>query len=383
MKVTKVTNLSVARNNEVANRKRRKKRTEKRGLAASGVIISPWVDFLCAGGLSVVVMLGLLLYIFMRPTQDHQQIYFGSFLIFQALINWPHFMASYRLLYLPVTNIKRYPFAAIYVPALLLLVLVSIILMGGAPPAGSGWEVLIILQQATYIVWLVAAFYLAWHYTGQAWGMIATFSHLADIKIGRGEKTILRGGLRVLLLWHVLWGAQDLPESWLGPIHGYLPVLLSIVSAFALLFFVLGILAFVSVRNKNGRAPTAQMLAPWVAIYTWYLVLSYEPNVYLFVQLFHALQYIIFPLRVELNRAGVRQVQKDLLWSCRYYIMLVFFGILFFYIPDYIFASGGQVYSIGLLLACSVSIHHYFVDGCIWKISDDRVRRELFAHITR
>ena len=33
------------------------------------------------------------------------------------------------------------------------------------------------------------------------------------------------------------------------------------------------------------------------------------------------------------------------------------------------------------LLALIVNIHHYFVDGAIWKISNPKVRRDLFAHL--
>ena len=33
------------------------------------------------------------------------------------------------------------------------------------------------------------------------------------------------------------------------------------------------------------------------------------------------------------------------------------------------------------LLGVIVNIHHYFVDGTIWKISNPKVRRDLFAHL--
>ena len=33
------------------------------------------------------------------------------------------------------------------------------------------------------------------------------------------------------------------------------------------------------------------------------------------------------------------------------------------------------------LLIAFLNIHHYFTDGCAWKISTVEVRRELFAHL--
>ncbi len=28
-----------------------------------------------------------------------------------------------------------------------------------------------------------------------------------------------------------------------------------------------------------------------------------------------------------------------------------------------------------------VAIHHYFIDGAVWKLSNPKVRRELFSHL--
>lgn len=370
--------------------KARKNKKSKRVTAPSvestreqRAIISPWVDFLCIGGVSIVVMVGLLAFLIPNHTTGGGRVNFGDALILQALINWPHFMASYRLLYLPVENIKKYKFSSIFVPGALLAIIITAIASGEETEGG----VLHIDQEITYLVWLGAAFYLAWHYTGQAWGMIATFSHLAGIKMDNLERKTIRTGLRILLVWHVVWGAQDLPITWLGGLHQYIDELLLLMDIAATLAFLAGSAAFLRIKKRTGKPPTIQMLAPWLAIYLWYLVLYFEPNAYIYVQLSHSLQYLIFPLRVELNRRGYFKINKSaikqLLWSTRYYVVLILAGLMFFYLPGWLFKSGSQTYTIALLIASAISIHHYFVDGCIWKISNPDVRKSLFCHLNQ
>jgi len=356
--------------------------THRRAAPTPGSVIGPWVDFLCVGGLSIVLMSGLLLYILTQggPDGDPRNINFGQLILLQALINWPHFMASYRLLYIPKENIAKYPFAAIYVPGILL-----IIVLASLGFTADESRTLVVDQDISYFLWLGAAFYLAWHYTVQAWGMVASFAFLAGITMSETEKLLIRSGLRILLAWHVVWGAQDLPATWLGPLHPYIPELLKLVSIAAFIAFFIGIGTFIRIRQRTGLSPTPQMIAPWLAIYLWYLVLNFEPDAYMLVQLSHALQYLIFPLRIELNRAGLArlngEVLKHFLWGGRYYGVLLVTGCLVFYVPGALFTASSQPYTIAIVIASVVSIHHYFVDGSIWKISNRDVRKRLFSHL--
>jgi hypothetical protein len=159
------------------------------------------------------------------------------------------------------------------------------------------------------------------------------------------------------------------------------------VSAVAIAAFVIGAMTFAGIKGRTGLKPTPQMLAPWIAVYLWYLVLFFEPAAYIFVQFSHALQYLIFPLRVEINRNESLATNgpglKQLLWSGRYYSLLVLLGLLVFYAPEILIEKSPQVYSFALLLASGVSIHHYFVDSRIWKLSNKEVRTSLFSHINR
>ena len=67
----------------------------------------------------------------------------------------------------------------------------------------------------------------------------------------------------------------------------------------------------------------------------------------------------------------------------KYYVLLVILGGVMFYAPDILVNDGQQQYTFALLIASAISIHHYFVDGCIWKISNPDVRKKLFAHVKK
>ena len=350
---------------------------------ASKSIISPLIDFWCVGGLSIIFMLALIMF-YQFNGGASGSVDLQTILLMQVLINWPHFMASYRLLYAPQGSLKKHPFATLVVPGILVILIIYACSFNQA----SGFSVFNIDQTMSYYFWLIAAFYLAWHYTGQAWGMVATFTHLAGIVLTKQERFLLRFGLRVLLVWHVVWGAQDLPEAWLGPIFPYLAIILNYVSLIAFISFVMGIVGFLKIFNRTGIFPTKQMLAPWFAIYLWYLALSINPDAYIFVQMFHALQYLIFPVRVHLNekindKAKNNNNLNELMYIGKYYVLLVILGGVMFYAPDILVNDGQQQYTFALLIASAISIHHYFVDGCIWKISNPDVRKKLFAHVKK
>src|SRR4029453_9770904 len=129
-------------------------------------ILSPVIDFLCVGGLSLIVFIPLLL----SGRADLVIIGAGAQAWVATLINMPHFMASYRLVYRSREMILRHKWASIYVPAILLAyIALALWRAKDAPELGI-------------ILVTVSSAYLAWHYTGQVWGMMASFAHLEGIR---------------------------------------------------------------------------------------------------------------------------------------------------------------------------------------------------------
>src|SRR5438067_13038155 len=127
-------------------------------------ILSRALDLLLVGGLSLVVFVPLLL----SGRTDLVLIGAGAQAWVATAINMPHFVASYRLVYRSRESILRHKWASIYVPAILLVYIVLAL-----------WEAQYAAQPLLVLVFIgVASAYLGWHYTGQVWGMMASYAYL-------------------------------------------------------------------------------------------------------------------------------------------------------------------------------------------------------------
>ena len=150
-------------------------------------IISPWVDALAIGGLSLLLFVPLLL----TGRKDLILVSPGAQAAIAALVNMPHFLASYRMVYRSKDMVLRHKWASIYIPLILGLYIAVAIWQSQYSPA------------MVTILLAVSSSYLAWHYTGQAWGMMATYAYLDGNPFNATERNFIRGGLRILLAWPV------------------------------------------------------------------------------------------------------------------------------------------------------------------------------------
>ena len=338
--------------------------------ASSPSILNPVVDFLCVGGLSLIVFVPLLL----SGRTDLVLIGAGAQAWLATAINMPHFMASYRLVYRSREMILRHKWASIYVPVILLVYIAFALWEAQYSPA-----LVIILVS-------VSSAYLAWHYTGQVWGMMASYAYLDGAKFEKVERLLIRTGLRILLAWHVSWFlyTQLRDPSKLRP--AYL-----LLSAGTVVAFILGATGLVMMRRRIGRLPPARALVAWIALFVWYAVMARDPKAIFWIQIAHALQYLAFPIRVEMNRNSTDHAhagRQFALHMAAYGIgLLVVSVVVAQIVPATAMSVVGNIFgeepsrSAPVLILMFINIHHYFTDGVIWKISNPEVRRELFAHV--
>ncbi len=337
-------------------------------------ILSPIVDLLCVGGLSIVVIVPLLV-------SDREELGFlniGALIWIQALINYSHFMASYRIIYRDRQMILRHKWASIWMPLILL---------------GYGlialWQAQLQHPLLVGVMVAVGSGYLAWHYTGQVWGMMASYTYLAGGRFDKSERILIRSSLRILLAWHLVWFASiwyrqtSLPEPfWLVPLY-------QMISAATVLALVLGALGILKVGLRTGRFPPARALVAWIAIFVWYAAMWRWglPALFL-VQLAHALQYLEFPARVELNRATRTAATRAAghmafygagLLTASFLVILAVPGPAMSAVATFLEIEPNKVAP--LLILTFINIHHYFTDGVAWKLSNPEVRKDLFAHV--
>jgi hypothetical protein len=334
-------------------------------------IINPVVDILCVGGLSLIVFVPLLL----SGRTDLVLIGAGAQAWLAATINMPHFMASYRIIYRSREMILRHRWASIYVPAILVSYSALALSVGGQ----STRALVIVLVS-------VSSAYLAWHYTGQVWGMMASYAHLAGSRFEKSERLLIRTGLRILLAWHVAWFlyTQLHDKSVAQPLY-------VAVSAATIVGFVLGAAGILKMRQRTGKLPPARALVAWLALFAWYAVMARDPKAIFWIQLAHAIQYLAFPVRVEMNRTSTEPSSSP----AHLVRHMVVYGVLLLgvsllvatIVPASAMSVVGNIFgeesgkAAPILILAIINIHHYFTDGVIWKLSNPEVRRELFNHV--
>lgn len=347
--------------------------------AGRPAITTPFWDAFLTGGLSIVGMSAVLAYLLLagRPIAFAD----ADWIALTILVNSTHFMASYRLLYSSRAEIAAHRWSTIGVPVLLFGTLVGAAFV---PVRDMVYAQLLFLSSV----------YLAWHYTGQAWGMVSVFGRLAQIGFTTRERFLIRFGLRTLLALHVLYALAGRlpPPAWVAPstwirLYGYA---FQGVCALAAISLVAGAFAFASVHRRHGRLPL-RIVLPWASIYLWYPFWYFVPGGFLFVQLSHALQYLAFPLRVEVNRhveSSTGSPRAPSLHAAIVYLGLVVAGAAILngaplaarWIGEGWYSTP-DARAIFMAFTNCVAIHHYFIDGAVWKLSNPKVRRELFRHV--
>jgi hypothetical protein len=355
-------------------------------------LITPLIDLLCGGGFSILLM-GLFLALVHTPLTA-MEFKVESIVLVSAIVNNPHFIVSYRLLYTSAETVRRYKWAAIYAP---------IVLLGY-----SLYALADTIQIGDYsihykILFAIATFYLAVHYTGQAWGTTATFAYVDRISFTKLERGLLKNGLRVLAAWHMVWvmhqqhfvdtlSSKDLFDLTPHETQWVLEktfLLQAILSVMAMACLLIGAIVFANIWRRTGRMPAFRVVLPWLSIYMWYALIQVMPGAFFWLQISHAIQYLIFPARVEMNRYSMQHPSSTtpdagnrpmLLHMVFYYVILVALGYAAFIGITDISDSAAAGFVAGII-AVFINIHHYFVDACIWKISSPAVRRDLFAHL--
>ena len=361
---------------------------------SKSAIISPSVDFLCCGGLSIIAVAGLFVYSLIAPDSElfSRGLQLRDILILGTWINAPHFMASYRLLYRTRTRIVQHKWASMYVPTILSMVIIYALLTPSLdsryPEFANGTVVELFI--------IITTILLAWHYTGQAWGMMASFAYLAGIRMDNTERRLIRSSCYALLVWHILWACLMLPAE--PPLSQSDIVIVSILNVQApmievvyhiwtvvvLLTIPLSIIGFVRLHRRTGQSPPLASLSPWTAIYLWYALIWAYPGLFAVLQIFHALQYLIFPIRVEINQYAAKKERTEtrrIIRAGTYYLVLVLVGYIVFFLPQLSYFWGDKRQMLAAMVIGFVNIHHYVIDGVIWKLRNPEVRRELFAHL--
>ncbi len=345
-------------------------------------IVSPLVDFLLLGGLSLILLPMALT----MPVTAVPLVAFTA-LMLADVVNHPHFAASYQIFYrnyrekafgttLPPGLRNRYIFAGIAVP-ILLVAFFAVSFVVKSP--------MMLGLTANALMFLVG-----WHYNKQGYGMLMVDAAFKKRFFNDREKKILLANAYVC--WFIFWLTANYYAyelNMFGIIYYALPVpvwLLYVVGAAAAVTSLMA--ASVFIRRMTPGAKPLPIIGVGIYILTIYYwsVVFFSPVALFFVPAFHSLQYLFIVWRFESNRARMEEREAPAKWPvARFAVVAIILGLAgFWWLPrlfdrvvSYDSAFGAEAFM--FMFWIFINIHHYFMDNVMWRRENPDTARFLFG----
>jgi tetratricopeptide (TPR) repeat protein len=337
--------------------------------AASPWIYSPWLDWLVGcGGWSAPLLAATFLF---APGNSHG--WGVAFYVMAVIFNYPHFMATVYRAYHSLAQFEKYKIVTLHVT---LLVLLTGVVMHASPRLFP-W------------IFTLYVFWSPWHYTGQNFGLMMMFVRRDGAEIRPMERRWLRGAFVAsfaMLLASFNTGASDDPLILsLGlPSKFTVPLEATLAAGFALCV-LLGFQRLVRERGVRAMAAPLTLAATqflWFVLPTLIEMRSgmeipqtrYSSGI---LAVLHSTQYLWITSYYQRREA---RAEGKTNWSVAgYFVTLIAGGIaLFMPGPWLVSLLFHYDFSTSFLIFLSlVNIHHFILDGALWKLRDKRVSSML------
>ena len=325
-------------------------------------------DIFFIGGASFLLYFGLMaFYTDVRTTEI-----ITVAMLLSWLINWPHFsMSTYRL-YQNKANIQRYPFTAYAIP---------IIVFGG---------LVLSFQYPLIVAPLFVKLFMIWspyHFAGQTIGITFVYAMRAGIKLSTLEKKVFSYFI-FLTFFVATIRAEVSREGYSFYTVKYpsfaVPQWIADIAEYCLWISLLALIVLTVIWSyKNKRILPLIVILPAATQYLWFIQSVYKPSFQEFVPMLHSLQYIIIAwgiqLKEKLDSNKITPSRKFVVNETARWFAINFVGgaILFYMLPKVgALLNFPTLFSIAVVFA-AIQIHHFFVDGVIWKLRNSTVAHPL------
>ena len=360
--------------------------------ARSRCLYSPLTDGLLLGGASVVVFVAIRI---ANVDATGAVILAGWMLILANLVNHPHFAHSYQLFYglrpllsspdVPRSYRRRWVFTAYLIPAVIISLLAIGILQWHR---GDG-------KWLGGLVNLMAAL-VGWHYVKQGFGMIMLDAAIKHRFWPPHTRRVLL--INAYCCWIAAWTLANtgaVGAAFWGifqvqiKVPAYVTVtfcsIVAVTTVWSLQHVVRSILEWRSAGFMWNELPLNGALAYLIALYLWTLFSLADPTYVLVIPFFHSLQYLAVVWRYKLNETKEKS-KKEKGFSGFLATGIVMGAIGFWILPvsvDYLFSRKLPFQSEGVFVAVAtawlfINIHHYFIDGVIWRRENPSLKRYLY-----
>jgi len=338
---------------------------------ASLYFVSPLVDSLVIGGVS------LLTYVVVRAFQSRMSMetVYATSAALLVVVNWPHFSATVHRLYHSTSNIAQYPLTAIAVP---------LVILGGVWASFAQPEAVAPYFVKLYLIWS------PYHFSGQTLGITLLYARRAGIRFSRPERLAIAAfifGTFIFPLVRFETGRGD--QAYFGvpyPTWGLPGWTRQAAGTWLAICAVAFVAIFIRWKRQGRALPPLIVFLPAVAQFVWFVPGSRLAAFNEFVPLFHSLQYLLIAwalqLKEKLDVHAIKPSRRYVFWeTTRWLFLNIIGGMLLFKTLPLVFESTGAPagFVTGVILS-AVQIHHFFVDGVIWKLKSPAVSSPLMVN---
>jgi tetratricopeptide (TPR) repeat protein len=328
-------------------------------------ICTPWIDLLVGCGAWSAPLLILTGYVAASSASSWS----FAFYLLALLFNYPHFMATIYRAYHCYDEFTKYRFFTVHIAMLLAL----------AGLLAHLWYPVLPWIFTLYICWS------PWHYSGQNYGLLMMFARRAGLSPTDTERQALHlsfiaSFLLLMLSFHTGRSADslilslDLPAKFTLPARAMLVVFFLAASGWAL-------------ASLARRAPWRALLPTATLVTTQFLWFLFPALIELIsghevpqtryssgiLAVLHSTQYLWITSYYQKKEA---RAQGNLSWSFpRYLLTLVAGGIALFVPGPWIVSRvfHADFASSFLTFTALVNLHHFLLDGALWKLRDSRI----------
>lgn len=349
-------------------------------------LLSPTLDVLMIGGASLVM--AAVAWLFVDKGANTSQISWAAFYL-AFVINNPHFMASYVLLYWDKRQelFKKPSFLWAAV---------------GAPVLIAGWLVAGIAMQNKELLGYAVNFMfftVGWHYIKQIYGTIVVTNARRGYFFTKLEGRLLKANLFPVWFMSYINGngsSREVMQYGIGYRTFAIPDWARDLN-FALLGISIAVVAGVVLRKwtKTGKLPGPASMVSFAAIYIWYLPSLYHAHFWYMIPFFHSLQYMLFVATIKKNQyaAEAKEASGGNLERERIAFLKKYLGfgavigatalLTFKLIPNWLDRAAPydqKLFGAELGMFCFITfinIHHYFIDNVIWRRDNEMLKKYL------
>lgn len=294
------------------------------------------------------------------------------------VVNWPHFSATSYRLYGNPDHLRQYPVTAIAAPILVT-----------AAVLGSFASPLVI---APYFVKL----FLIWspyHFSGQSIGVSLLYARRGQHKVDSMERFVLSGFIYGTFLVNSLRAdVGTIGYEYYGvhvPGFGLPAWVPTVAQAWMYTCGVVFVVLLLRAAFQERRLPPFMYLVPGLTQYTWFVLGGYSTSAGFaeFVPFFHSLQYLLIAWAMQLKEKADREhipgtASYVSVESLRWYALNFVGGVILFWALPHLVNDAGMPLALATaVLICAVQIHHFFVDGVIWKLKTKSVVSPLLVNV--